>query len=215
MHYIAEYGAAAHCWYKESAAPKEVISHLLAQWQKYQANERLGVRDQKLRPAGTPPRDMSFSNLGLAAADFSQPDRIPSAFLQNARFRLQPVAEGNADLPVSIVLHGRSQTTILDVPHGTTLLGLAELGVLTRRDPRAFRLRLNGREPASHFATLSLGDIVEVLPAEDLEGLGGSGGMGAAAPESEVYRREFEIYHANGKTTTARLKGGRLTPLAA
>lgn len=54
MHYIAEYGFAAHWRYKERLGRQDLWLDRLVQWKKWVASEKLGIVDRKLRPAGSP-----------------------------------------------------------------------------------------------------------------------------------------------------------------
>lgn len=76
-----------------------------------------------------------------------------------------------------------------------------------------FSLKLNGRLQPSHLAQLQLGDIVEMVEAAPE--VAAAPLSKAPANESEMYRREFEIYHLGGSTTTAHFKDGRLHQMAA
>lgn len=54
MHYIAEYGFAAHWRYKERLDRQDLWLDRLVQWKKWVASEKLGIVDRKLRPSGSP-----------------------------------------------------------------------------------------------------------------------------------------------------------------
>ncbi|KAF8056227.1 RSH2 [Scenedesmus sp. PABB004] len=54
MHYIAEYGFAAHWRYKERLGRQDLWLDRLVQWKKWVASEKLGILDRKLRPSGSP-----------------------------------------------------------------------------------------------------------------------------------------------------------------
>jgi hypothetical protein len=54
MHYIAEYGFAAHWRYKERLGRQDLWLDRLVQWKKWVASEKLGIVDHKLRPSGSP-----------------------------------------------------------------------------------------------------------------------------------------------------------------
>jgi hypothetical protein len=54
MHYIAEYGFAAHWRYKERLGRQDLWLDRLVQWKKWVASEKLGIVDRKLRPSGSP-----------------------------------------------------------------------------------------------------------------------------------------------------------------
>jgi hypothetical protein len=54
MHYIAEYGFAAHWRYKERLGRQDMWLDRLVQWKKWVASEKLGIVDRKLRPSSSP-----------------------------------------------------------------------------------------------------------------------------------------------------------------
>eukprot|EP00879_Flechtneria_rotunda_P000309 GHRR01000400.1.p1 GENE.GHRR01000400.1~~GHRR01000400.1.p1 ORF type:complete len:920 (+),score=392.79 GHRR01000400.1:268-3027(+) len=54
MHYIAEYGFAAHWKYKERLGRQDLWLDRLVQWKKWVTTEKLGIVDKKLRPSGSP-----------------------------------------------------------------------------------------------------------------------------------------------------------------
>lgn len=65
MHYIAEFGFAAHWRYKERLGRVDLWLDRLVQWKKWVATEKFGIADGKVRPSGSPARDMSLATLGL------------------------------------------------------------------------------------------------------------------------------------------------------
>ncbi|GBF96346.1 GTP diphosphokinase, chloroplastic-like [Raphidocelis subcapitata] len=67
MHYIAEYGFAAHWRYKESLPREDVWLDRLVQWKKWVATEKLRLRDAKVRAGGSPQRDPALASLVEAA----------------------------------------------------------------------------------------------------------------------------------------------------
>jgi hypothetical protein len=68
MHYIAEYGFAAHWRYKERLGRQDLWLDRLVQWKKWVASEKLGIVDCKLRPSGSP----GGSGGDAALADLAQ-----------------------------------------------------------------------------------------------------------------------------------------------
>ncbi|KIY96583.1 GTP pyrophosphokinase, partial [Monoraphidium neglectum] len=70
MHYIAEYGFAAHWRYKEKLSREDLWLDRLVQWKKWVAAEKLRLRDSKVREGGSPQRDPVLAALieSLAAA---------------------------------------------------------------------------------------------------------------------------------------------------
>jgi ppGpp synthetase/RelA/SpoT-type nucleotidyltranferase len=63
MHYIAEYGFAAHWRYKEKLDREDLWLDRLVQWKKWVATSKLGILDRKLRPSGSPGRDVALVEL--------------------------------------------------------------------------------------------------------------------------------------------------------
>jgi hypothetical protein len=66
MHYIAEYGFAAHWKYKERLGRQDLWLDRLVQWKKWVASEKLGIVDKKMRPAGSPGSGGDAALAGLA-----------------------------------------------------------------------------------------------------------------------------------------------------
>eukprot|EP00775_Hariotina_reticulata_P014283 gene14283-10_t len=67
MHYIAEYGFAAHWKYKERLGRQDLWLDRLVQWKKWVASEKLGIVDKKMRSAGSPGSGGDAALAGLAA----------------------------------------------------------------------------------------------------------------------------------------------------
>jgi hypothetical protein len=68
MHYIAEYGFAAHWRYKEKLSREDLWLDRLVQWKKWVAAEKLRLRDAKVREGGSLQRDVAIAALIEAAA---------------------------------------------------------------------------------------------------------------------------------------------------
>jgi len=66
MHYIAEYGFAAHWRYKEKLGREDLWLDRLVQWKKWVATSKLGILDRKLRPSGSPGKDVALVELAAA-----------------------------------------------------------------------------------------------------------------------------------------------------
>ncbi len=83
MHYIAEYGFAAHWRYKEKLSREDVWLDRLVQWKKWVATEKLRLRDAKVRAGGSPQRDLALAGLveaaQAAAAEVQPPLSLPEA----------------------------------------------------------------------------------------------------------------------------------------
>ena len=69
MHYIAEYGFAAHWKYKENLSDGDAWLDKEVQYKKWLTSYGLGVHDKKVRPVGSPPTDSSLKSLGAAYLD--------------------------------------------------------------------------------------------------------------------------------------------------
>eukprot|EP00878_Enallax_costatus_P001091 GHUV01001228.1.p1 GENE.GHUV01001228.1~~GHUV01001228.1.p1 ORF type:complete len:670 (+),score=269.05 GHUV01001228.1:113-2011(+) len=67
MHYIAEYGFAAHWKYKEKLGRQDLWLDRLVQWKRWMATVKLGIHDRKVRPSGSPGSGGDAAVAGLAA----------------------------------------------------------------------------------------------------------------------------------------------------
>lgn len=67
MHYIAEYGFAAHWKYKEKLGRQDLWLDRLVQWKRWIASVKLGLHDHKVRPSGSPGSGGDAAVAGLAA----------------------------------------------------------------------------------------------------------------------------------------------------
>ncbi len=144
MHYIAEYGFAAHWRYKEKLSREDLWLDRLVQWKKWVAAEKLRIRDAKVRASGSPQRDLALAGLveaaqAVAAAQASaggdqqqQPaaaaapsppagvSELDARFM--ARFSIQPVSEADLDAhSTSILVSGPRGVRVVDIPAGCTL----------------------------------------------------------------------------------------------
>ena len=103
MHYIAEYGFAAHWKYKESGAASDSLAgdewhDREVQYKKWLMSYGLGVHDKKVRPVGSPPTDNSLKSLGAAFLDPASPTPVsPSskATLSSRPFPSGPDADAH------------------------------------------------------------------------------------------------------------------------
>jgi hypothetical protein len=68
MHYIAEYGFAAHWRYKEQLSREDLWLDRLVQWKKWVAAKHLGILDQKVRTKGSPGRDVALEEVAACLA---------------------------------------------------------------------------------------------------------------------------------------------------
>ena len=206
MHYIAEYGFAAHWKYKESGgssggSAEESDSWLdrEVQYKKWLMSYGLGVHDKKVRPVGSPPTDSSLKSLGAAFLDPSRrkgcgsdsssapaplqshPAGKVDPFLQHDRFRLEQPAPRPI---VTVVLQTQdSGAEPRELPAGKSMQQLAsDLGVSSLP---GYVMTVNQRivvpASSSSMAALKDGDLVQVLPLAQVLARSSNGGGIASA----------------------------------
>ncbi|KAG2483881.1 hypothetical protein HYH03_017275 [Edaphochlamys debaryana] len=159
MHYIAEYGFAAHWKYKEKLDSEDEWLEKETQYKRWLTHYKLGVHDKKVRPAGSPPTDSSLKSLGVAYLDRPEEQQLDllDPFLRHQRFRLQVPAKTE----VSVLLQTCDGIETKEFPLGTTAHQLwRELGLGAQP---GLALTVNSRLPAGESA-LQSGDLVQVLP---------------------------------------------------
>jgi ppGpp synthetase/RelA/SpoT-type nucleotidyltranferase len=170
MHYIAEYGFAAHWRYKERLSREDLWLDRLVRWKKWVAADKLRLRDAKVRADGSPQRDPALVGLAAAAAGAAAaaPAPAPAARPRSdgegssggagspaaaaadarfmARFSIAPVSEEElGGRAASILLSGPRGVRVLEVPGGTTLAQLLAGGAVSEAEARRCSLQLNGR----------------------------------------------------------------------
>ncbi len=190
MHYIAEYGFAAHWKYKEKLDSEDEWMEKETQYKRWLTQYKLGVHDKKVRPQGSPPTDGSLKSLGVAYIDASEEQQRSKLdpFLRHQRFKLQvPVKK-----EVSVLLQTCDGIETKDFPLGTTAHQLwRDLGLGMQP---GYALTVNSRLPAGE-AALQSGDLVQVLPLEtvlsrsqqsDRMGLGGLAAVAEDWAEEEA-----------------------------
>ncbi|KAI8473441.1 MAG: hypothetical protein J3K34DRAFT_499765 [Monoraphidium minutum] len=172
MHYIAEYGFAAHWRYKEKLSREDLWLDRLVQWKKWVAAEKLRLRDAKVRAAGSPQRDLALAALveGLAltsadgdggaslddggppaaaaAAAAGSPGATPAAERDarfSARFSIRPVAEADvAAQPATILISGPRGVRLHAAPAGTTIASLLASAAVSDHEAPRCSVTLNG-----------------------------------------------------------------------
>ncbi|KAG1675682.1 hypothetical protein FOA52_002391 [Chlamydomonas sp. UWO 241] len=164
MHYIAEYGFAAHWKYKENLDNGDKWFDKEVQYKKWLMNYKLGFHDKKIRPSGSSPTDGSLKSLGAHLLDLAtNPEHAAKVdpFLMHDRFKLslpdkRPV--------VRVMLQTQDSVEQREVPASLTGSQLAaELNVASLP---GYVLTVNQRLPEGSLAesTLRDGDLVQVLP---------------------------------------------------
>lgn len=168
MHYIAEYGFAAHWKYKEKLSDEETWMDKEVQYKKWLTAYKIGVHDKKVRPNGSPPTDSSLKALGMHLIDTSASATTQSTqvdpFLCHDRFKLEAPSRAS----ISVVLQTRDGgVEARELPLGTTAHRLArELSVTSLA---GFVLTVNQRlPPPGADLALQSGDLVQVLPMSEV-----------------------------------------------
>ncbi|KAF6252305.1 hypothetical protein COO60DRAFT_1628598 [Scenedesmus sp. NREL 46B-D3] len=132
MHYIAEYGFAAHWRYKERLGRQDIWLDRLVQWKKWVASEKLGIVDRKLRPSGSPGTaggDAALAGLaarlGLEGGLSGGPASSAADEKFAARFRMQPISEAEVDQHgASVMISGPRGVAIAQLPARCTVAQL-------------------------------------------------------------------------------------------
>ncbi|KAG2440315.1 hypothetical protein HXX76_004422 [Chlamydomonas incerta] len=214
MHYIAEYGFAAHWKYKEQMDSEDDWLEKETQYKRWLTQYKLRVHDKKVRPQGSPPTDSSLKSLGVAYMDMPEEQQrgLLDPFLQHERFKLQVPAKTE----VSVLLQTCDGIETKDFPLGTTANQLwRDLGLGAQP---GYALTVNSRLPSGE-AALQSGDLVQVLPLstilsrsppqsaplaavlEDWEEEQAHAAAEATAARAAAANDYLEVYSRNGMTT--------------
>lgn len=160
MHFIAEYGFAAHWKYKENLNSNDVWMEKEVQYKKWLTSYKMGMHDKKVRPSGSLPTDSSLKSLGLhfLGGDSEQDQSKVDPFLRHDRFRLaQP-----SKVSVRVMLQTQDGAEQRECSARVTAGELArELDVLSLP---GYVLTVNSKLPAHDEVELQDGDLVQVLP---------------------------------------------------
>eukprot|EP00798_Chlamydomonas_sp_ICE-L_P019959 gene19959-26667_t len=193
MHFIAEYGFAAHWKYKENLGDSDIWLDKEVQYKKWLTTYKLGVYDKKVRPVGSPLTDSSLKVLGMHLIDAGPcmptvnpcgeaaltcqspvgelcdiPDvtssgRAVDPFLCHERFKLRQPQRES----VSVVLQTQDGVEARDLPRGLTAQQLSNQLCIASLD--GYALTVNQRmPPAGTDVTLQSGDLIQVLPISEV-----------------------------------------------
>uniref|UniRef100_A0A7R9VEP8 RelA/SpoT domain-containing protein n=1 Tax=Chlamydomonas euryale TaxID=1486919 RepID=A0A7R9VEP8_9CHLO len=161
MHYIAEYGFAAHWKYKENLDNDDKWMDKEVQYKKWLMSYKLGFHDKKVRPSGSSPTDGSLKSLGAHLLDMAglsdEAAAMVDPFLMHDRFKLRQPARRT----VRVMLQTQDSVEQREVSAALTAGQLsAELCVASLP---GYVLTVNQRL-ADDAAPLRDGDLVQVLP---------------------------------------------------
>lgn len=201
MHYIAEYGFAAHWKYKEKLDSEDEWLEKETQYKRWLTHYKLGVHDKKVRPQGCPQTDSSLKSLGVAFLDGSE--GVVDPFLRHDRFKLKAPTKSE----VNVVLATQDTLETRSLPLGSTAHQLYDQ--LRVASLPGYTLTVNGRLPTGK-AALKSGDLVQVVPV---------GAVGARSPPDSgrlsQHSNTLEIHSLGKPPRTVRTVGGGLGVAAA
>lgn len=161
MHYIAEYGFAAHWKYKENLNNDDEWLDKEVQYKKWVMNYKLGVHDKKVRPSGSPPTDSSLKSLGAHYLDMSSHPEHHSKvdpFLMHERFKLQQPSRRT----VRVMLQTQDSVEQRECSANVSVDELErELDVASLP---GYVMTVNQKLPADRDMVLRDGDLLQILP---------------------------------------------------
>lgn len=166
MHYIAEYGFAAHWKYKENLNNDDEWLDKEVQYKKWLMNYKLGVHDKKVRPSGSPPTDSSLKSLGAHYLDMSTNPELAAKvdpFLMHDRFKLQAPSRQTVRVMLQMqdTVEQRECLASVSVDELERELDVASLP--------GYVMTVNNKLPADkRGALLRDGDLVQIMPLSQL-----------------------------------------------
>ncbi|GFH21492.1 RSH [Haematococcus lacustris] len=161
MHFIAEYGFAAHWKYKEKLPNEDEWLDKEVQYKKWLMTYKLGVHDKKVRATGAPKQDCALTSLGMHLLDSAtgSADAVGvDPFLRHDRFKLgAPIKQR-----VSVVVATQDGIDAKELPANQSAQQLSD-DLLGPQGLPGYTMTVNRRIPAPEYL-LQTGDLVQVLP---------------------------------------------------
>nr|AOP12447.1 RSH [Haematococcus lacustris] len=161
MHFIAEYGFAAHWKYKEKLPNEDEWLDKEVQYKKWLMTYKLGVHDKKVRATGAPKQDCALTSLGMHLLDSAtgSADAVGvDPFLRHDRFKLGVPTKQR----VSVVVATQDGIDAKELPANQSAQQLSD-DLLGPRGLPGYTMTVNRRIPAPEYL-LQTGDLVQVLP---------------------------------------------------